>query len=66
MPEWFRKGMEYAVLAPTAGNQQLFTIHLEGERLWIDTDPGFLEKVDLGIVKYHFELGSGVPHSRWA
>lgn len=65
VPDWFRKGMAYAVLAPTAGNQQLFKIHLDGERLWIDTVPGFLEKVDLGIAKYHFELGSGVPHSRW-
>ena len=66
VPAWFRKGMEYAVLAPTAGNQQLFKIHLDGDRLWIDTVPGFLEKDDVGIAKYHFELGSGVPHSRWA
>lgn len=65
VPDWFRKGMEYAVLAPTAGNQQLFRIHLDGEKLWIDTAPGFLEKVDVGIAKYHFELGAGLPHSCW-
>jgi hypothetical protein len=65
VPDWFRKGMACAILAPTAGNQQLFKIHLNGETLSIDTVPGFLEKVDLGIAKYHFELGSGIDHSRW-
>ncbi|MFR1105912.1 MAG: nitroreductase family protein, partial [Acutalibacteraceae bacterium] len=30
MPEWFRRGMEAAMLAPTAMNQQKFTISLSG------------------------------------
>ncbi len=64
-PDWFRNGMECAVLAPTAGNQQLFTIHYNGTNLSLTTEPGFLEQVDVGVVKYHFELGSGVEHSAW-
>lgn len=64
-PDWFNRGMEYAVLAPTAGNQQLFNIAWDGNALSISTKPGFLEKVDLGIIKYHFELGSGIDHSKW-
>lgn len=63
-PEWFAKGMEYAQLAPTAGNQQLFTIHWDG-KLSITTRPGHLEKVDVGIAKYHFELGAGISHDTW-
>ncbi len=65
-PEWFVNGMEMAQLAPTAGNQQLFNIKWDGEKLSISSEPGFLEKVDLGIAKYHFEIGSGINHSKWS
>ena len=58
--------MECAVLAPSAGNQMLFRIHWDGNALSITTTPGFLEKVDLGIAKYHFELGSGISHEKWS
>ncbi len=64
-PDWFRKGMEYAAYAPTAGNQRLFRIKWDGENVSISSEPGFLEKVDLGIAKYHFEVGSGKDHSIW-
>ncbi len=64
-PEWFWKGMEYARLAPTAGNQQLWTITYEGDQLSIASTPGHLEKVDEGIAQYHFELGAGKDHSIW-
>ncbi len=66
MPEWFANGMEMAQLAPTAGNQQLFHIHWNGEQLHISTKPGFLEMVDVGIAKYHFEIGAGIDHSMWS
>ncbi len=65
-PEWFARGVDCAVLAPTAGNQQLFTIAYEDGRVSISTVPGFLEQVDLGIAKYHFELGSGRDSSIWS
>lgn len=64
-PDWFWNGMEYAILAPTAGNQQLWVIDWDGENVSIGSVPGFLEKVDMGIAQYHFELGSGKDHSIW-
>ncbi len=64
-PEWFYEGMKYAALAPTAGNQRLFRIKWDGEGVSISSVPGFLEKVDLGIAKYHFELGAGKAHDIW-
>lgn len=59
MPDWFEKGLEAAILAPTAMNQQKFTVILSGEEAIIKAKPGPFTKVDLGIVKYHFEVGSG-------
>ncbi len=60
MPEWFRKGMEAAMLAPTAINQQKFRFVLtsDGKVLAEDTH-GPYSSLDLGIVKYHFEQGAG-------
>ena len=60
MPEWFRKGVEAALLAPTAINQQKFTISMdEGGNAVIRAGKGPFSKVDLGIVKYNFEAASG-------
>lgn len=64
-PDWFWSGMEYARLAPTAGNQQLWKIVWDGANVSVKSEPGFLEKVDMGIARYHFELGSGKDHSIW-
>lgn len=59
-PEWFEKGIEMALLAPTAMNQQKFLIRLnEDETVEFIDKGGFFSKVDLGIVRYHFEVGSG-------
>lgn len=35
-------------------------------RQTITTKPGFLEKVDVGIAQYHFELGAGIEHDKWS
>ncbi|MDO4321878.1 MAG: nitroreductase family protein [Lachnospiraceae bacterium] len=60
MPDWFRKGVEAALLAPTAVNQQKFAIGMvEGKPAIKVSGRGFHTKVDLGIVKYHFEVASG-------
>jgi len=59
MPAWFRDGMEAALLAPTAVNQQKFLFSLSGDKVTAVSTGGFFSKVDLGIVKYHFELGAG-------
>lgn len=58
-PEWFRSGVEAALLAPTAMNQQKFVFTYGDERVTAKAGIGFYAKMDLGIVKYHFELGSG-------
>ena len=57
MPDWFARGMEAVLLAPTAMNQQKFYFTLEGDR--VRAARGFLTKMDLGIVKYHFEAVTG-------
>lgn len=59
MPEWFKKGMECAMLAPTAMNQQKFLFSLTDNKISAKSTGGFYSKVDLGIVMYHFEVGSG-------
>ena len=59
MPEWFRKGMEAAMLAPTAVNQQKFLFTLDNDTVTAERTGGMYSLVDLGIVKYHFEVGSG-------
>lgn len=58
-PQWFQDGVNAALLAPTAMNQQKFTFTLKGDAVSVKAGLGFYAKVDLGIVKYHFELGSG-------
>lgn len=55
MPDWFSKGMEAVLLAPTATNQQKFYFTLENEKVFARAGKGFYAKMDLGIVKYHFE-----------
>ena len=57
-PHWFNQGVEMALLAPTALNQQKFEIKLNDDNSveFIDKG-GLLSKIDLGIVKYHFEVG---------
>lgn len=65
-PEWFKKGMEYAMLAPTAINQQRFRIEYEGDdKVSAKALFGPCSKTDLGIVKLHFELGAGKDNFTW-
>lgn len=65
-PEWFRSGMEAVRLAPTAMNQQKFYFSYLGEnRVRAVAKLGFYAKMDLGIAKYHFELGAGKESFLW-
>lgn len=60
MPEWFLSGMEAALLAPTAMNRQKFYFELlPNNSIKITCGKGLYTKLDLGIVKYHFEVVSG-------
>ena len=65
-PSWFRKGVEAALLAPTAVNQQRFSFEYVGEKNGqhqVRAKRGFsligYTQLDLGIAKYHFEVGAG-------
>ena len=58
-PDWFKEGVDAALKAPTALNQQKFIISLEGEEAKIVSKGGPMTKLDLGIVKYNFEAASG-------
>ena len=59
MPDWFRKGMETVMLAPTAINQQQFLFTLADGTVSARAKLGPCSQIDLGIVKYYFEIGSG-------
>lgn len=60
MPEWFKRGMNAAMLAPTAQNKQDFLIVLNGEQVEFEVKESKFSKVDLGIIKYHFENGANL------
>lgn len=58
-PDWYKKGVEYALLAPTAMNQQKFKFeYIDENTVKATTQKGPMTKIDLGIVKYHFYLGA--------
>lgn len=66
IPDWFKSGMEAAMTAPTAMNQQKFLFTLKDGKVSAKAGLGFYSKIDLGIVKYHFELGAGPENFQWA
>ena len=73
-PDWFRRGVEAALLAPTAVNQQKFSFELllakDGQLPRVRAKKGFsligYTQMDLGIAKYHFEIAAGTDNFRWA
>ena len=73
-PKWFKKGVDAALLAPTAVNQQKFYLEFVGFKDFsklpkVVAKPVFsmigYSKMDLGIVKYHFEIGAGKESFEW-
>jgi nitroreductase len=71
-PSWFTKGVEAALLAPTAVNQQKFSFEYVGmsnNRHQVRAKKGFsligYTKMDLGIAKCHFEIGAGIDNFDW-
>ena len=59
VPDWFRAGVEAALSAPTAINQQKFRVILRDGEPSLRALRGPYAKIDVGIVQYHFEIGSG-------
>lgn len=71
-PSWFRKGVEAALLAPTAVNQQKFSFEYVGMkdgRHQVRANKGFsligYTHMDLGIAKCHFEIGAAPANFDW-
>lgn len=65
-PEWFVRGVNGALLAPTAINQQKFTFTLDGDVVRATHGMGFYVKTDLGIAKYCFEIEAGSENFTFA
>ena len=73
-PGWFRRGVEAALLAPTAINQQKFSFEylpaVDGKPAQVVARRHFslvgYTQMDLGIAKYHFEVGAGTENFQWA
>ena len=65
-PEWFKDGIEAVMLAPTAINQQKFYFKIRDGKVEAKEKLAFYSKMDLGIAKYHFELGAGKENFEWA
>lgn len=65
-PKWSNDGVAAALLAPTAMNQQKFTLTYADSKVTAKAGFGFYTKLDLGIVKYHFEVGAGKENFEWA
>lgn len=57
--DWFELGMKAVSLAPTAINQQKFFFELKDGVVTAKNLGGPYSLVDLGIVKYHFEVVTG-------
>ena len=71
-PLWFKRGVEAALLAPTAVNLQKFSFKYVGindGRHQVLAKRGFsmigYTQMDLGIAKYHFEIGAGKENFEW-
>ena len=69
LPDWFKRGMDAALRAPTAVNQQKFWFELIFKRT-VAAHARFsligYTKMDLGIAKYHFEVAAGKENFDWA
>ncbi len=73
-PEWFKQGVEAALLAPTAINQQKFYFNLTDEtsndgKAIVEAKRLFslvgYTKMDLGIAILHFEIAAGKENFKW-
>lgn len=65
-PQWFKDGMDCVMCAPTAVNQQKFWFEQKNGIVTAKAKKGFYSKIDLGIVKLHFEIGAGTHNFEWA
>ena len=65
-PQWFIDGVNALLYAPTALNKQPYVVKGDGNRVSISAGDGHFSGIDLGIGKYHFEVGAGKENFEWA
>lgn len=65
-PDWFKEGVRLALLAPTSMDRQgfYFTLNEDGS-VTAKGAKGSWSALDLGIVKFQFELGAGTENFSW-
>ena len=71
-PSWFKRGVEAALLAPTAVNQQKFSfvyVGMNNNHHQVRAQKGIsligYTQMDMGIAKCHFEIGAGINNLEW-
>jgi hypothetical protein len=65
IPPWFISGVDGALLAPTALNKQNFMLIGNGNRVKIECSNVIFTGSNVGLIKYHFELGAGKGNFEW-
>ena len=65
-PQWFADGVDALLHAPTALNKMAFTVKGDGNKVSITCSSGHFAGIDLGIGKYHFEVGAEKENFEWA
>ena len=64
-PQWFVDGVDALLYAPTALNKQPYVVSGDGNKVSISAGSGHFSGIDLGIGKYHFEVGAGKENFEW-
>lgn len=65
-PEWFRKGIECVMLAPSGMNKQPISFSQKDGVVSVHHKDSNLSRFDCGIARYHFELGAGKDSFKWS
>ena len=65
-PQWFKDGVEALLCAPTALNKQPYMVTGIGNNVTLTAGDGHFSGIDLGIGKYHFEIGAGKENFEWS
>lgn len=64
-PQWFKDGVDALLYAPTALNRQAYMVKGSGNKVSMTCSNGHFAGIDLGIGKYHFEVGAGRENFEW-
>lgn len=66
VPDWYKRGIEMVLFAPSAVNQKKWEFEFVApDGVKIRSYGNFFPNVDLGIAKYHFEIGAGKENFKW-